>query len=169
MNACVSYDECNLNITTGVRLYFQEASEPIPNFLMIRASQIESTGFNSTSPTRALWCQSANNDSNNGTWFQPSDFSMVSTEDIDSPNDEPYQMVTCNGQVGLVRDSGLASTDNIGLVQCMIRDEMNTTHTLTAGVYNDSVYDNYGEHAINIIIIIIIWCGNPREKFYHAF
>ena len=128
-------------------MYFQDTSEPIPNFLMLRASQIESTGFNNTSPYQALWCQSANIDSNNGTWFQPPDFSMVSTEDIDSPSDEPYQMVTCPGQVGLVRDSGLGN--NSGLVQCMIRDEMNTTHTLTAGVYNGTIYDNYGEHALH--------------------
>ena len=126
-------------------MYFQEASEPIPDFLMLRASQIQSTGYNSTSPTRALWCQSANINSNNGTWFQPPGFSMVSSEDIDSPTNEPYQMVTCPGQVGLVRDIGLAATDSIGLVQCVIRDEMNTTHTLTVGVYNATVYDNYGE------------------------
>ena len=50
------------------------------------------------------------------------------------------------GQVGLVRDIGLADTDNIGLVQCVIRDEMNTTHTLTAGVYTGGIYDNYGEY-----------------------
>ena len=46
----------------------------------------------------------------------------------------------------LVRDIGLADTDNIGLVQCVIRDEMNTTHTLTAGVYTGGIYDNYGEY-----------------------
>ena len=133
---------------SGVRLYFQEAAQPIPNFLMLRASQIEPTGFNSTSPTRALWCQSANTDSNNGTWFQPTGqppgFSVVFSEDIDTPIDEPYQMVTCPGQVGLVRDIGLG--DNIGLVQCVIRDEMNTTHTLTAGVYTGAIYDSYSEY-----------------------
>ena len=136
-------------IFTGVRLYLQEAAQPISNFLMIRASQIEPTGYTNMSPTRALWCQSANNDSNNGTWFQPTSqppgFSVVSSEDIDSSTaDEPYQMVTCPGQVGLVRDSVLG--DSTGLVQCVIRDEMNTTHTLTAGVYPGAVYDSYGEH-----------------------
>ena len=134
-----------LHFVTGVRLYFQEASEPIPNFLMLRASQIEPTDFESMGPTRALWCQSANNNSNNGTWFQPPGSTVVSSEDIDSPDDEPYQMVTCPGQVGLVRDVGIGGTDNIGLVQCVIRDEMNTTHTLTAGVYTGEIYDNYGE------------------------
>ena len=98
------------------------------------------------SPTRALWCQSANNNSNNGTWFQPPGSTVVSSMDIDGPPDVPYQMVTCPGQVGLVRDVGLAGTDNIGLVQCVIRDEMNTTHTLTAGVYTGGIYDNYGEY-----------------------
>ena len=131
----------------GVRLYFQEASEPIPDFLMLRASQLEPDGFNNMSPTRALWCQSANNNSNNGTWFQPPGSTVVSSMDIDGPPNVPYQMVTCPGQVGLVRDIGLAGTDNIGLVQCVIRDEMNTTHTLTAGVYTGGIYDNYGECA----------------------
>ena len=51
-------------------------------------------------------------------WFQPPGSTAVSSMDIDSPDDEPYQMVTCNGQVGLVRDAG-AGTDRIGLVQCM--------------------------------------------------
>ena len=93
-----------------MRLYFQEASEPIPDFLMLRASQIEPDGFNNMSPTRALWCQSANSNSNNGTWFQPPGSTVVSSEDIDTDplpanDDVPYQMVTCPGQVGLVRDT----------------------------------------------------------------
>ena len=134
-----------------MRLYFQEASEPIPDFLMLRASQIEPDGFNNMSPTRALWCQSANSNSNNGTWFQPPGSTVVSSEDIDTDplpanDDVPYQMVTCPGQVGLVRDTGLGDTDNIGLVQCLIRDEMNNIHTLTAGVYAGGIYDNYGEY-----------------------
>ena len=127
-------------------MYYQEASEPIPDYLMLRASQIEARSFTpGMTPTLALWCQSANTDSNNGMWFQPPGSTAVSSMDIDSPDDEPYQMVTCNGQVGLVRDTGLAGTDHIGLVQCMIRDEMNITHTLTAGVYTGRIYDNYGE------------------------
>ena len=116
---------------------------------MLRASQVEARSFDpGRSPALALWCQSANTDSNNGMWFQPPGSTAVSSEDIDGPPDEPYQMVTCAGQVGLVRDIGLADTDRIGLVQCMIRDEMNTTHTLTAGVYTGTIYDNYGECCI---------------------
>ena len=136
-------------LPAGVRLYYQEAGEAIPSYLMLRASQIEPTGFiGPMSPTRALWCQSANNNSNNGFWLQPSGnippgFSVVNTSDIDSPTDEPYQMVTCPGQVGLVRDTGVASHE--GLLQCMISDENNITHTLTVGVYTGVVYDNYGK------------------------
>ena len=115
---------------------------------MLRASQIEARSFNpGLSPTLALWCQSANTDSNNGMWFQPPGSTAVSSMDIDSP-DEPYQMVTCNGQVGLVRDTGLGGTNRTGLVQCMICDEMNITHTLTAGVYTGAIYDNYGEYIL---------------------
>ena len=136
-----------------MRLYFQEASQPIPDFLMLRASQLEPDGFSSQTPTRALWCQSANTNTHNGTWFQPTEGSpsVVPSEDIDTNTDVnldtvPYQIVTCPGQVGLVRDTGLAGTDNIGLVQCIIRDEMNTSHTLTAGVYTGAIYDNYSEY-----------------------
>ena len=137
---------CFVFMFTGVRLYYQEASEPIPDYLMLRASQIEARSVTpNMSATLALWCQSANTDSNNGMWFQPPGSTAVSSLDIDSPDDEPYQMVTCNGQVGLVRDIGLADTNRTGLVQCMIRDEMNITHTLTAGVYTGAIYDNYGE------------------------
>ena len=135
-------------LPAGVRLYFQEAEQVIPSYLMLRASQIEPTGFNELSPTRALWCQSANNNSNNGLWLQPPGiippgFSLVNTSDIDSPTNEPYQMVTCPGQVGLLRDTGVASHE--GLLQCMISDENNITHTLTVGVYTGGVYDNYGK------------------------
>ena len=139
-------------------MYFQEASEPIPNFLMLHISQLESNGSNSISPTRALWCQSANSDSNNGTWFQPPGSTVVTSEDIDTDPDPnldtvPYQIVSCLGQVGLVRDAGLAGSDHIGIVQCVIRDEMNTTHTLTAGVYTGAIYDNYGEHTITYVFL----------------
>ena len=79
---------------------------------------------------------------------------IVSSMDIDSPDDEPYQMVTCNGQVGLVRDTVLGDSVRIGLVQCMIRDEMNITHTLTAGVYHTgAIYDNYGEYTILLLVL----------------
>ena len=138
-----------MNFTSsGARLYFQEAEEPIPSFAMLRASQIEPTGFTPSEPTRAVWCQSANNNTHNGTWFQPPGgtppgYSMVPTEDIDSPINEPYQMVICPGQVGLVRDTGVVKHE--GLLQCVIHDECNITHTLILGVYTGKVYDNYGE------------------------
>ena len=130
-------------------MFFQEAEQVIPSFIMLRASQIEPTGFSSSSPTRAVWCQSANSDAHNGTWFQPPGdippgYSVVPTEDIDSPINEPYQMVTCPSQVGLVRDTGVAAYE--GLIQCAINDEHNITHTLTVGVYSGGVYDNYGEY-----------------------
>ena len=121
----------------------------IPSFVMLRASQIEPTGLTSSTPTRAVWCQSASNNAHNGTWFQPPGgippgYSVVPTEDIDSPINEPYQMVICPGQVGLVRDTGIAEHE--GLLQCVISDEHNITHTLTVSVYTGSVYDGYGEY-----------------------
>ena len=112
---------------------------------MLRASQIEPTGSTSSAPTCAVWCQSANINAHNGTWFQPPGdippgYSMVPTEDIDSTINEPYQMVICPGQVGLVRDTGIAKHE--GLLQCVISDEHNITHTLTVGVYSGT---DYGE------------------------
>ena len=127
----------------------QEAEEPIQNFLMLRNTQIRSTG----SPTGALWCQSANNDTHNGTWYQPPGnmppgYTVVPTEDIDDNfyDYHPYQMVTCSGQVGLLRDT--STSYNQGLLQCVIRDEQNITHTLTAGVYSAIKYDNYREYEL---------------------
>ena len=125
-------------------MYLQQAGEPIQNFLMLRDSQIQSTG----SPTGALWCQSANNDTHNGTWYQPPGsippgYTVVPTEDVD--NDfNPYQMTTCSGQVGLLRDAN--TSYNQGLLRCAIRDEQNITHTLTVGVYSGKEYDNYSEY-----------------------
>ena len=68
----------------------------------------------------------------------------MATEDIDSPINEPYQMAICPGQVGLVRDTSVGAHE--GLLQCVINDEHNITHTLTVGVYSGSLYDNYSEY-----------------------
>ena len=123
---------------------------------MLRANQIQSTG----SPTGALWCQSANNDTHNGTWFQPPGsippgYTVVPINDSMDWFSYPYQMVTCSGQVGLLRDT--STFFNQGLLQCAIRDEQNITHTLTAGVYREAVYDNYSEY--NSMVLCIFLCS----------
>ena len=121
---------------------------------MLHANQIQSTG----SPTGALWCQSANSDTHNGTWFQPPGsippgYTVVPSEDIDGLS-SPYQMVTCSGQVGLLRDSNVITHQ--GLLQCAIHDEQNITHTLTAGVFSGAVYDtsNYSEYSMPSFCIL---------------
>ena len=119
---------------------------------MLHANQIQSTG----SPTGALWCQSANSDTHNGTWFQPPGsippgHTVVPSEDIDGLS-SPYQMVTCSGQVGLLRDSNVITYQ--GLLQCAIHDEQNITHTLTAGVFSGAVYDNYSEYSMPSFCIL---------------
>ena len=73
MYACKLIYVC---LPAGVRLYYQEAGEAIPSYLMLHAShQIEPRSL-ATSPTLAQWCQSANNNSNNGLWLQPSGKSL---------------------------------------------------------------------------------------------
>ena len=99
----------------------------ILSFFALRASQIEPTGYNQgVTPTRALRCQSANNDSNNGTWLEPPGnippgFSVVSMENLDGQSGvtgEPYQMVRCTGRVGLIRDTGVASHEGLLHAMC---------------------------------------------------
>ena len=53
-------------------------------------------------------------------------------------------MVRCPGEVGLISDTGIGNHE--GLLQCVIRDENNDTHTLTVGVYTTTVYDGYSEY-----------------------
>ena len=91
---------------------------------MIMASQFFDTQGN------ILWCQSANNGTTIGDWFFP-DGTKVST--IDS--NLPLHVYHDEGQVGLLRDGGLAGIQ--GLYKCDIPDENDVNQTLWVAVYRD--------------------------------
>ena len=92
-----------------------------------------------------LWCQSANDISNVGTWYY--DGAPVTTDDAASSL-HAYNDAT--GQVGLLRDGGLSGIE--GLYTCVILDEFNVSQTLAVALYRGASYDSNGKCILYIII-----------------
>ena len=91
-----------------------------------------------------LWCQSANNGSMIGTWYLP-DGTQVST--VDDSN-FPLHVFHVTGQIGLLRDAGIASYQ--GIYSCVIPDENGVDHTLWVAVYGSFYFDSSGKSVYNI-------------------
>ena len=128
-----------MSISSGVRLFLQEADQPIPSYLMLRYDQI--------SPEMPLWCQSDNHSLfHNGKWNQPPGVIPPNYTEIQSTFSvmQPYQAVSCVGEVALLRHSDNV-TGHEGILLCTISDTSNVQHSLYVGVYNGEFYDNYGE------------------------
>ena len=108
---------------------------------MIIASQFTDTQGN------ILWCQSANNGTTIGDWFLP-DGTVVST--IDSPS-HPLHVYHVEGQVALLRDSGLAGIQ--GLYKCVIPDENEVNQTLWVAAYRN--YDFSAGESIGMMSLLV--------------
>lgn len=118
------HDRVNVCSAAGVRLYYYD--KVLPNYAMIRSADIHEPA------NTAVWCQSALNDSNVGTWMLPS--GMAPTNQLYTTN-EP-------GQVGLHRRTSFGRRQ--GVYRCIIRDETNTTHTLFVWIYHPHIFDPNG-------------------------
>ena len=132
----------------GVRLYLAGESKEISNFSVIRANQFFDRDYishDSGGPdgfNDGLWCQSANNNVNIGTWYLPNG-KPVPTQDIDGDAGIPLQAYTnASGQVGLLRDDKLGSYE--GIFKCVIADEKGVNVTLAVAIYSKDNYDNSG-------------------------
>ena len=125
-----------------MRLYLGEEVRVLPDFSMIAARQFhdddqDSPGSDSYDGLNdGLWCQSANNGSMIGTWYLP-DGTQVST--VDDSN-FPLHVFHVTGQIGLLRDAGIASYQ--GIYSCFIPDENGVDHTLWVAAYGVGDFDS---------------------------
>ena len=90
-----------------------------------------------------LWCQSAMNSSNIGSWSYPAgdgNAAMVPTNETDPL---PFYMKLAIGQVGLAVESSLQGYS--GYYRCEIPDENNNTQSQYAVLYPPALFNNYGK------------------------
>ena len=130
-----------------MRLYLGEEVRVLPDFSVIAARQFQDDDRNSplvgSHPdglNDGLWCQSANTGSMIGTWYLPNG-TQLTTEDIDiSEENFPLYAYHETGQIGLLRDGGIASLQ--GLYRCVIPDENGTDQTLWVAAYRNNVFNS---------------------------
>ena len=130
-----------------MRLYLGEEVRVLPVFSMIANVQFHEDDRDSPlmgSPPDGLndgvWCQSANTGSMIGTWYLPNG-TQLTTEDIDiSEENFPLYAYHETGQIGLLRDTGIASLQ--GLYSCVIPDENGVDQTLWVAAYGSSDFNS---------------------------
>ena len=83
-----------------------------------------------------LWCQSAFNVNDIGSWQLPNG-SPVS----DDPNAIPIHMANRPGQVGLLRNGSIGSSPYQGMYTCTIPDGNGVTQTLVVWAAGNSAYN----------------------------
>ena len=128
-----------------MRLYLGEEDRMLPDFSIL-STQLFLDGDSGSGSfdifNYGLWCQSANTGDMIGTWYLP-DGTQVST--VDDNNFSLY-VFHVTGQIGLLRDAGLASYQ--GLYSCVIPDENGTNQTLWVAIYEDLHLDSSGMQII---------------------
>ena len=125
-----------------MRLYLGLSGTTIPDFSMVRATEFTDTDNGNDGINDGLWCQSANNISNVGTWYYNG--APVTTDDS-AGNLHAYNDAT--GQVGLLRDGGLSGIE--GLYTCTILDEFGVNQTLAVALYRGAEYDMNSKYTIH--------------------
>ena len=99
-----------------------------------------------------LWCQSALNVSDIGSWKLPNG--------SDVPNDlnaQPIHMANVSGQVGLLRSESIASSPYLGMYTCTIPDENGVHQALVVWASGNSAYDGIkGNGELKYFLIVIV-------------
>ena len=122
---------------------------------MVRATEfLDADTANGDGINDGLWCQSANDISNVGTWYY--DGAPVTTDD-GAGNLHAYNDAT--GQVGLLRDGGISAVE--GLYTCTILDEFNVSQTLAVALYTVGEYDSNSKYTIHYCIHDAIFYSCP--------
>ena len=133
----------------GVRLYQGISDKVIPNYAMIAAKDFSDRdggagpGFigRLDGKNDGLWCQSANNGSDIGSWQLPN-WSVV-TDDL---NARPIHMASRPGQVGLLRRGSINSSPYQGMYTCTILDKDGVNQTLVVWAAANIAYDGIDEY-----------------------
>ena len=134
----------------GVRLYLGLLNKTIPNYAMIAGRDFGNRdgGLNDFGTldkiNDGLWCQSALNISDIGSWWLPN--GNVVPKDFhpdflpDNPND-PIHVANRPGQVGLLRSFGIKISPYQGMYTCTIPDETGDIQTLVVLASGVAAYD----------------------------
>ena len=129
----------------GVQLYQGVLNRTIPNFAMIAArdfadrdSGISTLGFLGADDglNDGIWCQSANNGSDIGSWQFPDESAVSGDLTV-----LPIHMANVPGQVGLLRGLGIGSSPYQGMYTCTIPDENGVTQALVVWAAGNAAYD----------------------------
>uniref|UniRef100_A0A1X7TL44 Ig-like domain-containing protein n=1 Tax=Amphimedon queenslandica TaxID=400682 RepID=A0A1X7TL44_AMPQE len=128
--------------TKGVRLFLGEENVTIANFSMIAAGLFHDADVDRPDGTATnipigpdgqndgLWCQSSLNQNMIGTWYYPDE----TTVPLGSGS-PLFANNTATGQIGLLRNGGIASVQ--GLYSCVIPNEEGINQTLYVAAYGN--------------------------------
>ena len=130
---------------TGVQLYLPYVNKIIPDYSMIYADQFYNIDQNNDAYNinDALWCQSANNDSDIGVWYYPNGTQVPLFTGAFTDGPSPLFSKRFNGQIALARRAGLSGIE--GLYTCIIPDENGGNQTLVVGAYRTNTYNTNGK------------------------
>ena len=129
----------------GVRLYQGVRNRTIPNYAMIAGRDFAdrdagSEGLGSVGGedgiNDGLWCQSAMNVNGIGSWMLPNGNAVS-----DDLTFDPIHMARSDGQVGLLRTTGIGRSPYEGMYKCTIPDENGVNQTLVVWVARNTAYD----------------------------
>ena len=118
-------------IFIGVRLYLGKAARQFHDSDQDSPGSDSSDGLND-----GLWCQSDNTGDVIGTWNLPNGTQVSTVDD----NNFPLHVFHVTGQIGLLRDLGIA--DYQGLYRCVIPDDNGVDQTLWVAVYENPDFDS---------------------------
>ena len=140
---------CHVDISqctsAGVRIYQGVLNRTIPNYAMMSARDFSSRDYGSVGLHFAgyldglndgLWCQSAMNVSDIGSWQLPNGSAVTN-----NLNTDPIHMANRPGQVGLLRSGAIGFSPYQGMYTCTIPDENGVTQTLVVWAAGNSAYD----------------------------
>ena len=136
-------------------MYLPYVNKILPDYSMIYAGQFYGHDQNNDNTNDALWCQSANNDSDIGVWYYPNGTQapLFTGAFDDSSAPRPLFSKRFNGQIALARRAGLTGIE--GLYTCIIPDENGVNQTLVVGAYRTDTYNNNSKWMSNKVIIYI--------------
>ena len=124
----------------GVRLYQGLLNKTIPNYAMIAGRDfVHRDGGgdgNVDGINDGVWCQSAKNVSDIGSWKLPNGNSV--SDDLEF---QPIHMGNRPGQVGLLRYGSIGPSPYQGLYTCTIPNENGFNQTLVVWAGGNSAYD----------------------------
>jgi hypothetical protein len=128
---------------SGVQLYLPASDLILPDYSIVPANYFFDFDINKDGILDALFCQSANNDSNIGMWYYPNETEVPTHNKgigLNSSHPRPvYSRKNFIGQVALARNAGLAGVE--GLYTCIIPDENGVNQTLVVGLYRLITYN----------------------------